>query len=62
MAASFQATVSNAFAWMKTYAFCYALVFIKVFPKGSNEQYSSIGLDNGLSPTRRQAIVWTNDS
>ena len=23
--------------------------------------YSSIGSDNGLSPTRRQAIIWTND-
>ena len=23
--------------------------------------YSSIGLDNGLAPTRRQAIIWTND-
>ena len=24
-----------------------------------NLQYSSIGLDNGLAPTRRQAIIWT---
>ena len=23
--------------------------------------YSSIGLDNGLAPSRRQAIIWTND-
>ena len=23
--------------------------------------YSSIGLNNGLSPTGRQAIIWTND-
>ena len=28
---------------------------------GSNLLYSSIGLDNGLAPTRRQAIIWTND-
>ena len=28
---------------------------------GSNEQYSSIGSDNGLAPTKRQAIIWTND-
>ena len=25
-----------------------------------NEQYSSTGSDNGLAPTRRQAIIWTN--
>ena len=24
-------------------------------------RYFSIGLDNGLSPNRQQAIVWTND-
>ena len=24
-------------------------------------QYSSIGSDNGLAPTRQQAIIWTND-
>ena len=29
--------------------------------KRSNQQYSSIGSDNGLVPTRRQAIIWTND-
>ena len=28
---------------------------------GSNKQYFSIGLDNGLVPARRQAINWTND-
>ena len=28
---------------------------------GSNEQYSSIGSDNGLVPSMRQAIIWTND-
>ena len=26
-----------------------------------NQQYSSIGSDNGLAPSRRQAIIWTND-
>ena len=26
-----------------------------------NEQYSTIGSDNGLAPNRRQAIIWTND-
>ena len=27
---------------------------------GSNQQYSSIGLDNSLAPTRPQGIIWTN--
>ena len=27
----------------------------------TNQQYSSFGSDNGLVPTRRQAITWTND-
>ena len=27
---------------------------------GSNWQYGRIGSDNGLAPTRRQAIIWTN--
>ena len=32
----------------------------KVCSCGSNWQYPSIGLDNGLAPNRRQAIIWTN--
>ena len=35
--------------------------FIKICFLGSSKQYSSIGSDNGLVPTRRQAIIWTND-
>ena len=27
----------------------------------SNQKYSSIGSNNGLTPTKRQAIIWTND-
>ena len=34
--------------------------FTKVCSSGLNEWYSIIGLDNGLAPTRWQAIVWTN--
>ena len=26
----------------------------------SNKQYGSTGSDNGLTPARRQAIIWTN--
>ena len=29
--------------------------------QGSNYPYSNIVSDNGLSPTRRQAIIWSND-
>ena len=29
--------------------------------QGFNKQYSSIVSDNGLAPTRRQSIIWTND-
>ena len=35
--------------------------FTDVSSYGSNYQYSGIGSDGGLSPTRRQAIIWTND-
>ena len=31
-----------------------------VCPQGANWQSSSIGLNNGLAPNRRQAIIWTN--
>ena len=27
----------------------------------SNWQYGIIGLDNGLAPNRRKAIIWTNN-
>ena len=35
--------------------------FTEVCSYRSNQQYSSTGSDNGLAPTRRQAIVWSND-
>ena len=35
--------------------------FTEVFSKWPDQQYSSIGSDNGLAPIRRQAIIWTND-
>ena len=34
-------------------------VWISIY--GSNEQYCSIGSDDSLAPTRRQAIIWTSD-
>ena len=27
---------------------------------GSNRKYPSIATDNGLAPSRQQAIIWTN--
>ena len=38
-------------------------ISLKLVPKGpiNNTPGSSIGSDNGLAPTRRQAIIWTND-
>ena len=49
---------SNAFSRMKHFVFW--LKFHWRLSQGSNWQSSSIGLDNGLSPIRRQAIIWTN--
>ena len=34
--------------------------FTEVCSTGFNEQYPSIGLDNGLAPNMRQAIMWSN--
>ena len=34
--------------------------FIEICSLGSSWQYVSIGLDNGLAPCRRQAIIWTS--
>ena len=34
--------------------------FTEVYSQGSNWQYPSIGLDKGLTPNRRHAIIWTN--
>ena len=34
---------------------------LKVCFWGSNQQYSCIGSDNDLAPTKWHAIVWTND-
>ena len=36
------------------------LNFSDVCSEESNWQYPSISLDNGLTPNRRQAIIWTN--
>ena len=35
-------------------------ISLEFVPKGLIEFKPSIGLDNGLAPNRRQAIIWTN--
>ena len=34
---------------------------MKFGPMFLNQQYSSIGSDNGMALTRQQAIIWSND-
>ena len=35
-------------------------IFIEIWCQLSNKWYTSIGLDNGMAPNRRQAIMWSN--
>ena len=56
MAAIFKQIFLDKNAWISI------KISLKFVSRGSNEQYSSIGSDNGLVPTRQQAIIWTNDS
>ena len=37
------------------------MISLNFVPNDPIKQYSIIGSDNGLAPSRRQAIVWTND-
>ena len=58
MAAVSLTTFSSAFSEIKSLVFWFEFHLI-LFP---TVQYTepSIGLDNGLAPNRRQAIIWTN--
>ena len=59
MAAISQTTVLIAFSWMKMLEFrlnFHWSLFLRV-----QLTISSIGSDNGLAPSRRQAIIWTSD-
>ena len=41
--------------------FCILIkISLRFTPKGPIDNKPSIGLDNGLAPNRRQAIIWTN--
>ena len=60
MATIVQMTFSNAFSRMKMHEL--QLKFHWSFvPKGPINYIPVLGLDNGLVPTKRQAIIWTND-
>ena len=55
MAAIFQTTFLNAFTeWI---CMNFAQDFTDICSLGLNERYSNTGSDNGLSPSRHQAII-----
>ena len=54
-----QTIFSDAFSWMKSLAFWLKFHWT-LFLKGPIDNNPGIGLDNGLAPYRRQAIIWTN--
>ena len=54
-----QTTFSNIFSSMKMLEF--RLKFHWSLFLGFNQQYSSIGLDNGLALSRQQALIWISD-
>ena len=53
MAVMSQTILSDVFSWTKSFV-CWLN-----FPKGLLNK-NSIGFDNGLAPSRRQAIIWTS--
>ena len=59
MDAIYQTTFSNAFYWMPMHKFPLRFHW-SLFPR-VKLTISTISSDNGLAPTRRQAIFWTND-
>ena len=58
IAAISQTTFSDPFSGMKMYKFWLTFHW-SLFPR-IQLTISSIGSDDGLAPTRRQAIIWTN--
>ena len=58
MALISKTTYSNAFSWIKMFIFWSNIT--EICSQGSNQQYTSIGSDNGLAPNRRQAIISNN--
>ena len=60
MEAIFRTTVSNGFSWIKNF-WISIKISMKFVTRGPIKQYHSIGLDDGLAPTRWQAIIWSSD-
>ena len=59
MAAIFQTTFWNEFSWIEIYEYRLKFhwgLFLRV-----QFTISHVDSDNGLAPTRRQAIIWIND-
>ena len=58
--------ILNGFSWMKTHLFwikCHRSLFLTHWGRATNtcvDKLTIIGSDNGLSPGRRQAIIWTS--
>ena len=59
MAAIFQMTFSNSFSWTKCMNF--DRISLKFVCKGPINNIPALVQINVLAPTRRQAIIWTND-
>ena len=53
-------TFSNSSSWIKMYEFWLRFQW-SLFLMVPKNQYSGNGSDNGLAPTRRQAIIWPNN-
>ena len=60
MAAIFKTTLFKCI-FLNENAWISIKILLKFVPRGPLLQYCSTGLDNGLVPSRGQAIIWTND-
>ena len=61
MAAISQTIFPHAFSWMKSFICISIWISLKFAPKSPiDNDPLSIGLDNGLTLNRQQAIIWTN--
>ena len=58
-AAILQTIFSDAFSWMKNFVF-WLKVHWSLLPGVQFTIYLGIGLNNSLTPNRRQAIIWIN--
>ena len=61
MAAISPTTVRFKCIFLNENAWISIKISLKFVTKGPNENYSRIGSDDGLVPSRRQAIIWANE-